>query len=138
VSGIDPQTLVLVRGEDLQTVRSLPLSSDFRREVLLRFGPSGRFLYLEQEDALEVMEPLRERTARLELPGRLTSFAAGPRFAVAASSRGDTASLVVFRPMASAVARAAPARQVAWSMVSGTSLFVGLEDRLFRADVMEE
>jgi hypothetical protein len=138
VSGIDPQNLVLARGEGYENIRSVSLGSDFRREMLLRFGPSGRFLYLEQEGAIVTIEPARDRRARLGIPGRLTTFAAGPEFAVAAAAGEGTVQLVVFRPMATRLAGAVLAAPAGWSMVSGNSLFVGLENRLLRADVVEE
>jgi hypothetical protein len=137
VAGIDPQTLILVRGEGYETVRSLNVQSDFRREVLLSYGPAGRFLYLEQEEGLEVLEPGRDRRARLALEGRLKSFAAGREFAVAVSVRAETALLVVFRPLASPLAVASLPTAPEWSKISEGRLFVGLEDQLLRADLVE-
>jgi hypothetical protein len=137
LAGIDPQTLILVSGEDGETVRSLQVESDFRREVLLSYGPGGRFLYLEQEEGLEILEPGRERRARLRLAGRLRSFAAGAEFAAAASQRGESGRLVVFRPLASPVAVASVGAAPEWSRISGSSLFVGYQNQLFRADLVE-
>jgi hypothetical protein len=147
VSGIDPQNLILVQGERYETVRSTALASDFRREVVLSFGPGERFLYVEQEGELLVLEPGRERFARLPLPGRLRSFAAGREFAAAAAEAPGAeaaaaqlppARLVVFRPPASPLAVAALSEVPGWSRISDGSLFVGLDNELVRADVVEE
>ena len=137
VAGIDPQMLILVRGEGYETVRSLNVPSDFRREVFLSYGPTGRFLYLEQEEGLEVFEPGRDRRDRLSLPGRLKSFAAGREFAAAVSARAEAALLVVFRPLASPLAVASLSTAPEWSKISDSSLFVGLDDKLLRADLVE-
>lgn len=138
VSGIDPQSLVLVGGQRYESVRSLELDSDFRREIALRFSPGGRFLYVEQEDGLTVLEPARDRIARLSLPGRLKSLAAGVEFAVAAAGDESRSRLAVFRPLGPPVAVASLPGGPVWSRVSEGSVFVGLADELLRADVVEE
>jgi hypothetical protein len=138
VAGIDPQTLMLVRGEGHESVSTFGLKSDFRREVLLRFGPEGRFLYVEGEDGLTILEPARERESRISLPGRLQSFAAGTDFAAATTAGAGAARLLVFRPPASPLAEARLASAPKWSRISGKSLLVGLENELVRADVVEQ
>jgi len=138
VSGIDPQKLVLAQGERFETQRVVELASDFRREVALRFGPDGRFLYVEQENELMMFEPARERIARLPLPGRLKSLSAGREFAIAASGDAGTSRLAVFRPLAAPLAMASLPAASVWSTVSGRSLFVGLDEELLRADVVEQ
>ncbi|MBN1837843.1 MAG: hypothetical protein JW820_18445 [Spirochaetales bacterium] len=158
VSGVDPQNLILVQGERFETIRSEKLDSDFRREIVLSFGPEGRFLYAEQEDAIMVLELGRERSARLPLPGRLESLAAGKDFAAVtaaaaagAAAAGDGAApsddtgarattlrLAVFRPLASPLAVASVPGATVWSRVSEQSLFLGLDDALLRADVVEQ
>ena len=138
VSGIDPQTLILVGGEQRESSRTIELGSDFRREVVLRFAPAGRFLYVEQEDGLLVLEQDRDRLTRLELPGRLESLAAGSRFAAAAFGAAGESTLVVFRPPAVTVAAASVPGDSVWTRISGPSLFVGLDDELLRADIVEE
>jgi hypothetical protein len=138
VSGIDPQRLVLAEGQRYESVRTVELSSDFRREVAMRFSPGGRFLYVEQEDGLLVLESARDRVSRLPLSGRLKSLAVGREFAVAAAGDSSRSRLTVFRPLAAPVAVASLPGGGAWSRVSGRSVFVGLEDELLRADLVEE
>ncbi|MBN1836911.1 MAG: hypothetical protein JW820_13740 [Spirochaetales bacterium] len=145
VVGVDPQNLILVGGERYESVQTVALGSDFRREVVLAFGPEGRFLYAEQEEEIMVLEPARERSGRLPLPGRLMSLSVGSEFAAAAAAAEDGTGgrsrglhLVVFRPLASTLAQARVAGATLWSRASERSLFLGLEQALLRADVVEQ
>ena len=138
-AGIDPQTLILVRRRDdgYEVGRSLTLDSEFRREVILRFGPGGRFLYVEQQGAVQVVELAGKRSARLPVPGRLTGLIAGRRFAAAAAEQDGKTALVVFRPPDSTLAVASIPGTSVWGRIVGGSLIVGLEHELVRSDVVE-
>jgi hypothetical protein len=81
VAGIDPQRLVVVtRGDGrFQVAANLPLASDFRREVLVRFAAAGHTLYFEEPGGLGLLD-LRSRAVRtVPMPGRVRALAEEPR-----------------------------------------------------------
>ncbi len=139
LSGIDPQRLDVIerRGRVFSPLYTLDLPSDFRREVTLRFGPEDRFLFFEVEDGLGVLDVRKAQTATVQIPGVLRALDANSALSVAAFESADSFRLLVFRPFAPVLLSCGLKADDVFVKVLGSSLVLGLDANLLRADLLE-
>jgi hypothetical protein len=140
VSGIDPQTLVVLqrRAEDFVEEFRQILDTDFRREVQLRFSPDGRFLFYEGEGGLSVLDTRKSSCRRLPTEGVLGFVDSSSEFTAASFRLEGGSGLLIFRPLDSVLlSRQLDAGRV-YVRVLGSALILGLEGVLLRADLVEE
>jgi hypothetical protein len=138
VVGIDPQRLLLIEreGAALAPTLTLDLGSDFRREILLRFGGEGRFLYVEGVNELRVLDVRKHRLSTLPLPGRVRGLAGGGVL-TAVAVRGELGMrLLVFRPLQTVLCEMPLGSDRPFLKVLDDALFVGQEGYLLRADIV--
>ena len=139
ISGIEPQRLsVLQRREgELATELALELNSDFRREVQLRFAPDGRFLFYEIEEGLGVLDTRKRSSMQFIIPGVLESFDTDREFTVAAFRSAEGSKLLILRPLDSVLLSRELSAGRVYVKVLGSSLILGLEGYVLRADLLE-
>lgn len=139
ISGIEPQRLsVLQRREgQMATELELVLESDFRREVQLRFAADNRYLFYEVEQGLGVLDIRKGSRAQFIIPGVLESMDADSGFAAAAFRRAEGSRLLVFRPPHSVLLSRDLAAEQLYVKVIGSSLILGLDGFILRADLLE-
>lgn len=138
VSGIDPQRLLLIErsGAEYTPRLALELGTDFRREVLLRFTEDGRFLYVEGDDALRVLDVRRHRLMAVALPGRVRAFAGGGSLTAVALEAPSGSRLVVLRPLRAVLCEQTLGEARPFLKLLGETLIIGLEGYLLRADIV--
>jgi len=80
LSGIDPQKLLLIRTRESATAETftVPLTSDYRREVFLRFSESGKLVYFESDNGLGIFEVASKRITNIPFQGSLIGVAESP------------------------------------------------------------
>ncbi|UCF97619.1 MAG: hypothetical protein JSV89_20975 [Spirochaetaceae bacterium] len=139
ISGIDPQFLSVVQRRDgeLITEFNLELSSDFRREVQLRFSPDTRFLFYEVEDGLAVLDVRRRSTVEFGAAGVLRSLDSSGELTAAAFRRAEGSGLLILRPLDAVILSRELAAEHVYVKVLGGSLILALDDVLLRADLVE-
>ena len=73
VSGIDPQKLFLINNREngRSESYSVSLTSDYRREVFVRFGGAGRLVYFESGDGLGILDVTSQRKTTIPFQGSL-------------------------------------------------------------------
>jgi len=138
-SGIDPQSLSIVHRRDNEFVSEvvLNLDSDFRREVDLSFSPDARFLYFEVEEGLGVLDIRKKITGAIHSPGVLRSVDAASDFSVAAFRTERGSSLLIFRPLSSVLLSRQLAVPDIFLRIIDSSLILGIDGFLLRADLTE-
>ena len=84
VSGLDPQMLILyqLKGPQFVEERSYNLSSDFRREVYIRFSENERYLFFEQPQSLVILDLKSQKFIPITLPGKLLTVDESSNWAV--------------------------------------------------------
>mgnify|MGYP001104464006 CR=1 FL=1 len=139
VSGIDPQRLLLIEREGAEHAPrlALELGTDFRREVLLRFTEDGRFLYVEGDDELRVLDVRRHRLMTVALPGRVRALAGGGSLTVVALETRSGSRLVVLRPLRAVLCEQPLGEARPFLKMLGGTLIIGLEGYLLRADIVQ-
>jgi hypothetical protein len=144
VSGIEPQRLTLLQRKQqiFATAFSRELSSDYRRELRMRFSSDGRFLYFEGEGGLSVLELKGQQAAVVHSEGQLAGLDGNETLGVAGFRLQDGLQLVVFRPLdavlyAGTLPQALAPTGELFLQFRGESLFVGLEGYLLRVDSVE-
>jgi hypothetical protein len=139
ICGIDPQMLLVVqqRAEGFVPDFVEELDSDFRREVQVRFAPDARFLLYEVEDGLGILDARKKGIAELAAGGVLQSMDSGPEFSAAAFRLAEGSKLVIFRPLDSVFLSREIAADQVYVKVMGSSLILGLDGVLLRADLLE-
>ncbi len=94
VAGIDPQFLVLygTKGATFVETSRTALTAEFRREMRMSFSPDSRWLAVEGDGAVGIVDPVSGRLAWTPLRGALAgiAFPTTPR-AAALLSRSGTA-----------------------------------------------
>ncbi len=77
LSGIDPQKLLLIRTKEPGKAETftMDLTSDYRREVFLRFSESGRLVYFESSSGLGIFELASKRVTIIPFQGSLIGLA---------------------------------------------------------------
>jgi hypothetical protein len=140
ISGIDPQTLTIVelRAGEFVTGATWELDSDFRREVRLRFAPGSRFLFYELEEGLGVLDVRKKGSARFPSSGVLESMDSSPEFTAAAFRLEEGSRLLVFRPLDSLLLSRELDAERLYVKVLGSSLILGFDGVLLRADLVED
>ncbi len=138
-SGIDPQSLSIVRRLDNEFVTevALDLDSDFRREVDLSFSPDARFLYFEVEEGLGVLDIRKKITAGILSPGVLWSVDVASDFSAAAFRTQRGSNLLIFRPLRSVLLSRQLAVPDVFLRIIDNSLILGIDGFLLRADLTE-
>jgi len=138
-SGIDPQSLSILRRLDNEFVTEvvLDLDSDFRREVDLSFSPDARFLYFEGEEGLGVLDIRRKNTTEIINPGVLRSMDAASAFSAAAFRTQRGSNLLIFRPPGSVLLSRQLAFPDVFLRIIDNSLILGIEGFVLRADLTE-
>jgi len=139
ISGIDPQTLMVVerRAEGFVPGFKQNLDSDFRREVRLSFSPEARFLFYEVEEGLGVLDVRKKSKARFLTEGVLESMDSSPEFTAAAFRLSQGSKLLIFRPLDSVLLSREVAADRVYVKVLGSSLILGFNGVLLRADLLE-
>jgi hypothetical protein len=140
ISGIDPQTLVVVQrraGEFVPDFRQ-KLDSDFRREVQLCFSPDARFLFYEVEGGLSVLDVRKMNSARFLTNGVLESIDSSSEFTAATFGLEGGSRLLIFRPLDSLILSRELNAEGMYVRVMGNALILGFEGMLLRADLVEE
>jgi hypothetical protein len=139
ICGIDPQTLIVVqrRAEEFVPDFVQELDSDFRREVQVRFAPDTRFLFYEVEDGLGILDARKKSIGGVTASGVLQSMDSGPEFSAAAFRLAEGSKLVIFRPLDSVLLSREIAAEQVYVKVIGSSLILGLNGVLLRADLLE-
>lgn len=146
VAGIDPQRLVVVgRSEGgFKPVVNLALASDFRREVLVRFGEAGGALYFEESDGLGVLDLRSRAVRRVPLPGRVRALAEAPRERLWATLHGGergsegTPGLRVYQAPDRLVARERLPAGADFLAGSATGFVIGFGPRLVSVEARRE
>jgi hypothetical protein len=140
ISGIDPQTLVVVqrRGEQFVQDFQQDLDSDFRREVQMHFSPDSRFLFYEVEGGVSVLDMRKTSSRRVVANGVLESIDSSEEFTAAAFRLEGGSQLVVFRPLDSLLLSRQLSAESVYVRVMGSALILGIQGMLLRADVVEE
>jgi hypothetical protein len=141
VSGIDPQRLTLFarRGGPFSVEQAVELGSDFRRAVFLRFTADGRFLAIEAEGGLSLLDLGRRRSSsEVALPGRLLALDSSASGVLALGARsGEGSRLQVLRPLGSPLYARELASPELFLRFDGASLLIGLPGVLLRVDYLE-
>jgi hypothetical protein len=141
VSGIDPQTLVVLeRRENAYRLASqLVLGSQFRREVRIRFSPDMRTLVLEGDGAARIYDIRSREISALTLPGGLSSFTFLPDRRVAVFLGGDPSrrELVVAKSSRSLYSREFFPASATFLGRIGDGILLGIDSRLLRIDLEE-
>jgi hypothetical protein len=145
VAGIDPQRVVVVgrREGRFQPVVDLPLGSDFRREVFMRFAESGAVLFVEQPAGLGLLDLRSRRLHGLPLPGPVRRLAETPLddlWAVmhAPAASGGDAGLRVYRMPDRPVATAGLPAGADFLAGAPNGFVVGFGSRLVNVEVRHE
>ncbi len=76
LSGIDPQKLLLIRTREPGKAETftMHLTSDYRREVFIKFSESGRLVYFESGNGLGIFEVESKRITIIPFQGSLIGF----------------------------------------------------------------
>jgi hypothetical protein len=139
VSGIDPQILTVFRrgGSSFVPLRTLNLSSAYRREVRLGFAPDSRWLFFEAGVGAGLYNPTSQTLRWVFLRGRLcgAAFPGHGRLVALVSRQGDRARLVIEPLLGVAVYREEfPAQALYVGDIDG-QLLLGWNDQLLRIDI---
>jgi hypothetical protein len=80
VSGIDSQKLLLIRTKETgkAEIFTMNLTSDYRREVFIRFSESGRLAYFESGAGLGVFDVASKRMTTISFQGSLIGHGESP------------------------------------------------------------
>lgn len=140
ISGIDPQTLVVIqrRAEEFVQDFRQTLDSDFRREVQMRFSPDARFLFYEVQGGLSVLDTRKTTSRRLSTNGVLESMDSSSEFTAATFRLEGGSRLLIFRPLDSLLLSRQLSAERVYVRVMGSALILGIEGMLLRADLVEE
>ncbi len=84
VAGLDPQMLILyqLKGSQFVEERAYNISSDFRREVRIRFSENERYLFFEQPRSLVILDLNSQKFIPITLPGKLLTVDESSNWAV--------------------------------------------------------
>jgi hypothetical protein len=146
VAGIDPQRLIVVARNEgrFQVAVDTTLSSDFRREVLVRFAAAGHTLYFEEPGGLGLLD-LRSRAVRaVPLPGSVRALAEAPASRLwaalyaGAGSGGTSSGLRIYQAPDRLVLRETLPAAADFLAGSDTGFVVGLGQRLVSVEFRRE
>ncbi len=145
ISGLEPQKLFVFKrgyGDDGEDVYSLymqrNLSSDFRREVFIKFSNDNRFLFFEGNEGLNVLDLARRDFVVLS-GGRcnIVEYSGDTHYFVSVhhpgNNEGDILSLV--SPLDMIRAREYLNKNVSFLKLIENHLFIGFGDTLLRIDI---
>lgn len=134
VSGIDPQLLVVYarRGASFAETARVALPAEFRREVRLTFSPDSRWLAVEGENAVGILDPGSGRLSWTALQGTLAgvAFLASPRAAAFLARAGTAWSLALVAPASAVLLRAGFRAQEASLGGSGSTVLLSVDGKL--------
>lgn len=134
VAGIDPQLLVVYarRAEGFAETARLALPSQFRREVRLAFSPDARWLAVEGDNAVGIVDAGTGRLSWTPLQGTLAgmAFLGSPRAAAFLARAGTTWDLALVAPSSRVLLRAGFRAQEASVSGEGGTVLLSVDGRL--------
>ncbi len=134
VAGIDPQLLVVYAGKAggfAETAR-IALPSQFRREVRLAFSPDARWLAVEGDNAVGIVDAGTGRLSWTPLRGTLAgmTFLGSPRAAAFLARAGTAWNLVLVAPSSRVLLREGFRAQEASVSGDGSTVLLSVDGRL--------
>jgi hypothetical protein len=84
LSGIDSQELVLLRTREIGKAEpiTVQLTSDFRREVFIKFSDSGQLVYFESNHGLGIFDVASKKIVVIPFQGSLIGLTENQRFGI--------------------------------------------------------
>ncbi len=141
VSGIDPQTLVVLERKDgkYAPVFQAALGTQFRREVRVGFSPDGRFLVLEGNGSARFLDTAARQLGTIELSGGLSSMAFLPRQKVITLLSGDPAAreIVASRGPGAVYSRERFQGAAVYLGSVGGEMLLGIDTKLLKINLEE-
>jgi hypothetical protein len=141
VAGIDPQFLVLYgrKGSTFGETSRAALPAGFRREIRMGFSPDSRWLVVEGEGAVGIVDPVSGRLAWTPLPGTLEgiAFPGTPRAAALLSRAGTAWNIALVEPTSAVHLRAAFRAERASVSGAGSAVLLAADGRLLCLELGE-
>jgi WD40 repeat protein len=142
LAGARPQYLFVseIREKEKSVPLLVPLDSDFRQEVRISFSPDGRLIFFEGQRAMEIFDISAKELIQIPLLGDIRSFSFEQEsgFLAVASAQNDVYELLLLKPKAALYFRDYFSAQKLFLAAGDSHLFVGIDKRIVRYDVVEE
>lgn len=141
--GIDPQVISLYRSQagSFKRIRSFTLREAVRSQVVMGFSQDELLLFAETLEGFDLVRTLEPHTRReISLEGSLVDyhFSNDGKQLIVLTGSGSRSLLYFFSPDGTLIDREEFQGQGTWLTEQGSSIFMGLDNRLTRIDVIRD
>jgi len=139
ISGLNPQKILIFKkkNSNYSVIYSKDINSDFRREVLMRFSPGGRFLIFEAKGGMGIIDINTETTQFIRFNGKIKelSILKEEGLIAAASSSRNRSFFELLKPMNSVFLYTEIKGRIGTLRRIGNHIILGVRDGIMRIDI---